>query len=301
MNEKLVVLLLAVAAVLILHFFPQIRDRLSPYISFYESDRVVTAADGDLAVHFIDVGQGDSALIITPEQKIMLIDAGTFESKDYLTEYLKACKITSIDYFVLTHPHADHIGGAAQIFDEFEVTNVILPDAVTDTSTYKKVLRKIEAEDCGVITPEPKKEYSLGNARFTILGPVDTYPDVLNNMSVVIRLDYGSTSFLFTGDAETQSETDMLDYFPASYFQADVLKLGHHGSSTSTSDEWLAAVRPKYAVVSCGKNNDYGHPHREIVSKLQTSGITWFRTDESGSIVMSSDGKKITILSPDPT
>ena len=235
---------------------------------------------------------------MTSDGKTVLIDSGTPESRTVLTGYLKEQGVKKIDYFVLTHPHADHIGGAAAVLDAFDVVNVIMTDAPTTTSTYKKVLQKIDEKDCGVIFTEAGKEYSLGEAKITILGPVSDYSDDLNNTSIVLRLTYGRTVFMFTGDAEKKAEQDMLTKFPASYFRADVLKLGHHGSSNSTSDGWFFAVSPEYAVISCGRNNDYGHPHREILSLLKNNGTTYFRTDTDGSIVMSSDGESVKIISP---
>ncbi len=290
-DKKIAFLIVTAVIALLVYILPNISDGFAKYFNFYKDPDNITPTDGELSVHYIDVGQGDAELIIAPDGEAMLIDAGTSESKTYLTEYLHRCKITEIKYFVLTHPHTDHIGGAAAILDAFEVKNVIMPDAVSTTSTYKKVLEKIDAKGCGFITAKPDgKTYSLGTAEFVILGPVKDYTDNLNNQSAVIRLDYGRTSFLFTGDAETKSEADMLNRFPASSLKADVLKLGHHGSSTSTSEEWLCAVSPTYAIISCGKDNDYGHPHREILNLLRKYKIAFFRTDQSGSIVMASDG-----------
>ncbi len=298
-KKRLTYALIALAAAVILLIIPQTRDSVLEYLGFFDTDAPRTEIpDGEIAVHFIDVGQGDAELIITSDGKAMLIDAGTPESREVLTGYLKDQGVKKLDYFVLTHPHADHIGGAAAVLDAFDVVNVIMTDAQTTTSTYKKVLQKIDEKDCGVIFAEAGKEHSLGEAKFTLLGPVSDYSDDLNNTSIVLRLTFGKTSFVFTGDAEKKAEQDMLAKFPASYFRADVLKLGHHGSSTSTSDEWFSAVSPEYAVISCGKNNDYGHPHRETLSLLKKNGKTYFRTDTDGSIVMSSDGESVKIISP---
>lgn len=298
-KKKITYALIALAAAVILLIIPQTRNTVLEYLGFFETDTPqAEVPDGEIAVHFIDVGQGDSELIMTSDGKTMLIDAGTPDSRSVLTEYLKNQGVKKIDYFVLTHPHADHIGGAAAVLDAFDVVNVIMTDVQTTTSTYKKVLQKIDEKECGVIFAEAGKEYSLGEAKFTLLGPVSDYSDDLNNTSIVLRLTFGKTSFMFTGDAEKKAEQDMLAKFPASYFRADVLKLGHHGSSTSTSDEWFFAVSPEYAVISCGKNNDYGHPHRETLSLLKKNGTTYFRTDTDGSIVMSSDGESVKIISP---
>lgn len=297
-KKRLTYMVAALIAALILLIIPQTREKVLEYLGFFETEPIpAEIPDGELAVHFIDVGQGDSELIVTSDGKAMLIDAGTSDSRSVLTEYLKSVGIKRLDYFVLTHPHADHIGGAVAVLDQFDVTNVIMTDASTTTSTYKKLLQKIDDVDCGVIFAEAGNKYSLGNAEFTILGPISDYSDDLNNTSIVLRLTFGTTSFMFTGDAEKKAEKDMLSEFPESYFKADVLKLGHHGSSTSTSDEWFFAVSPKYAIISCGKNNDYGHPHQEIISLLQKQGTEYFRTDINGSTVITSDGESLNVIS----
>lgn len=298
-KKRLAYALIALVTAAILLIIPRTRNRVLEYLGFFDTDSPqAEIPDGEIVVHFIDVGQGDAELIMTSDGKTVLIDSGTPESRTVLTGYLKEQGVKKIDYFVLTHPHADHIGGAAAVLDAFDVVNVIMTDAPTTTSTYKKVLQKIDEKDCGVIFAEAGKEYSLGEAKITILGPVSDYSDDLNNTSIVLRLTYGRTVFMFTGDAEKKAEQDMLTKFPASYFRADVLKLGHHGSSNSTSDGWFFAVSPEYAVISCGRNNDYGHPHREILSLLKKNGTTYFRTDTDGSIVMSSDGESVKIISP---
>ena len=298
-KKRLAYALIALVTAAILLIIPRTRNRVLEYLGFFDTDSPqAEIPDGEIVVHFIDVGQGDAELIMTSDGKTVLIDSGTPESRTVLTGYLKEQGVKKIDYFVLTHPHADHIGGAAAVLDAFDVVNVIMTDAPTTTSTYKKVLQKIDEKDFGVIFAEAGKEYCLGEAKITILGPVSDYSDDLNNTSIVLRLTYGRTVFMFTGDAEKKAEQDMLTKFPASYFRADVLKLGHHGSSNSTSDGWFFAVSPEYAVISCGRNNDYGHPHREILSLLKKNGTTYFRTDTDGSIVMSSDGESVKIISP---
>ncbi len=291
--------LAAFAIVLLLHLIPEARDYLSKLLPYLEPSREETEVTGDLDVHFIDIGQGDATLILTPEGNAALIDTGVSESKEYLVEYIESLKVKTLDYLILTHPHADHIGGAAAVLDAFTVEAVLMPDVTTDTKTFLNVLDKIEDEGCGITVPELEQTFSLGTARLTCLGPVENYgADDLNDMSLVFRLDYGTTAFLFSGDAEKGAEGDMLSSLPSSAFDADVMKLGHHGSSTSNTADFLDAVSPVYAIACCGENNEYGHPHREIVSALEKRSITLLRTDKDGSIVFTSDGSKVTLLRP---
>lgn len=220
-KKRLAYALIALVTAAILLIIPQTRNRVLEYLGFFDTDSPqAEIPDGEIAVHFIDVGQGDAELIMTSDGKTVLIDSGTPESRTVLTGYLKEQGVKKIDYFVLTHPHADHIGGAAAVLDAFDVVNVIMTDAPTTTSTYKKVLQKIDEKDCGVIFAEAGKEYSLGEAKITILGPVSDYSDDLNNTSIVLRLTYGRTAFMFTGDAEKKAEQDMLTKFPAVIFQS---------------------------------------------------------------------------------
>lgn len=292
-KSGLLLLLSAVLAALIIHFVPGVKE----FLLGEQGDRPITLADGDIAIHYIDVGQGDATLIISHDGTTMLIDTGTSESRSSLPAYIRNYDITTIDYLVLTHPHADHIGSAAAVIEAFDVKNVLMPDATTNTVTFEKLLLAIEEEGCGITTVKPKDTYTIGEAIVTVLGPVRSYQD-LNAVSIVLRLDYGLTSFLFTGDAEAESEADMLDFFPASEFRADVLKLGHHGSSTSSSEAFLDAVSPKYAIVSCGKDNEYGHPHDEVIADMTSRGIALYRTDLDSTIIFTSNGEKVTVIQP---
>ncbi len=300
-NTHLILFAVAFIIAASVYFFPGTFEKVKDYLIPSDNSDRITISDGELSVHYIDVGQGDAELIIAPNGETMLIDTGTSESKEFLVQYLKNYGVSSIEYLVLTHPHADHIGGASLVLDEFVIKKVIMPYAVTTTATYEKTLEKIDEEGCEVIFTKPKNRYELGLAKFTILGPTKDYSNDLNNQSAVIRLDYGKTSFLFTGDAEAKSEADMLNLFNKSEFKANVLKLGHHGSSTSTSKDWLLAVSPEYAVISCGKDNDYLHPHKEILSLLEKQGIIKLRTDELGSIVFTSSGEKAVLKTSTPT
>lgn len=297
-------LLLSVAAVIICiaaslllgqERFNEILDAL-----FAQSGLSSAPADveGDLKVHFIDVGQGDCTLIQTEAQNV-LVDAGERGNGDAIIAYLRAQKVDSLDLVVATHPHSDHIGSMPEVLGEFPAKEILfanVPEKLTPTSRiYEKLLDKIDSENIPVTEAAPGLRYDLGSgALITVLGPVSGDADDLNNTSVVFRLDYGSTAFMFTGDAEKASEREILAGSPRG-LRADVLKLGHHGSSTSTTQEWLDAVKPNIAVALMGADNEYGHPHRETVEKLAKADITLYRSDLHGTIVIGSDGDTLSV------
>lgn len=252
-------------------------------------------------VFFLDVGQADSILVKGPGGEHMLIDAGKNDTADELVAMLKDYEVDDIDYLVLTHPHEDHVGGADTVLENFEVKNVISPDIGADSKTWKDVVDAIEKEGCMEITASVGATYTLfEECKFEILGPVDADTD-LNNASVVLRLDYGESSFLFTGDAEKESEEAMLKRVGREKLDVDVLKAGHHGSSTSSSADFLAAVSPAYAVISCGEGNSYGHPHSETLERYNGRGIVTYRTDKEGTVILQSDGEKLYRISNDPS
>lgn len=260
--------------------------------------------DADLSVHYIDVGQGDCSLIVYKDETV-LIDAGEAEYGSTVADYISALGIEQLDYVVATHPHSDHIGGLAEIIDTFEIGKVIAPkvsDEMTPTSVvYEDFLTSLKAKGLRLTAAKSGNVYSLAdetvendNTSFEILGPVRDDYDDLNNWSVVLKLTHGGTSFLFTGDAEKSAENDILD--SGADLSADVLKAGHHGSSTSTGKKFLTAVDPEIAVIQCGIDNSYGHPHAEILDLFDENGVKYYRTDGCGSVVVYSDGNAVRAL-----
>ncbi len=247
-------------------------------------------------VHFIDVGQGDSMLIQCGGKNI-LIDAGENDKGTVVNAYLDKLGIETLDLVIGTHPHSDHIGGLDVVLDAHPVERVILPvlpESMTPTTrTYEDLLKSIQAQGLKITAAKPGKSYSFGTGTLEILGPVkDSYED-LNDFSVVCRFTFGEWSFLFTGDMETDAEADLLD--AGTDVSARVLKLGHHGSSTSTSQAFLDAVDPEVCVMEVGEGNSYNHPHRETVQKMDEGGYAVYRTDQNGSIVFVTDGEACSV------
>ncbi len=245
---------------------------------------------GQLTVHFIDVGQADCTLLECGGQT-MLIDGGNVEDGSLVVSYLKRQGIESLNYVVCTHAHEDHVGGLAGPLNAFKVGQVFAPVTDYDSKVFENFLKYTHAQGLDVTVPVADTSFLLGEAYVTVLGPREEYEDT-NDTSVVLRVDHGENSFLFTGDMETTAENDLLA--AGCRLDADVLKVGHHGSSTSTGYVFLREVMPEYGVISCGIDNSYGHPHEEVTSRLYDAGVTVYRTDKQGTIVATSDGKGIT-------
>ena len=248
---------------------------------------IVTEGD-EVAFHFIDVGQGDAILITTAEGNI-LIDTSEKSERDALVNYLAEQNITSFKYLILTHTDADHIGSADYIVENYDVDTVMMTDYTATTKTYERLLTAIESKGTNVIIPELRYVFTLGSLQMTVIAPTEKFDDP-NEMSLVIKAIHGETSLMFTGDAEGESEAGILETWSESELKVDILKVGHHGSSSSTTQAFLDALDPDAAVISCGEGNSYGHPHAEIVERLTAKGVTIYRTDEDGTVVIISDG-----------
>ncbi len=247
----------------------------------------------DLKVHFINAGQGDSTLIESAGY-YMLVDAGERDQGETVINYLKSQGVTKLDYVIGTHPHSDHIGGLEAVIKAFPADTIIMPNKEHTTKTYENLLDTIIEKDLKLTLPKPGDQYTIGNAAFTIIAPNRDYENNLNNWSVGIRLSYGDRSFILCGDAEKEAEADICAN--GLTISGDVLKVSHHGSSTSSSEQFMDQVNPQYAVISCGRNNDYGHPHKEVMELLNARGVKVYRTDQLGTIVAVTDGTSLTFM-----
>lgn len=243
-----------------------------------------------IQVHYIDVGQADAALVICDDET-MLIDGGNVADSDLIYTYLKDRKIKHLDYIVSTHPHEDHVGGLSGALQYATVGKAYSPVTVYDSKAFQNFKSALSRQNVSLTVPDPGDDFILGSALVTILACDGTASDT-NNTSIVLRIDHGETSFLFTGDAEREVEQHLLDTNEP--LGATVLKLGHHGSNSSTGYQFLYEVAPKYAVISVGAKNQYGHPDEETLSRLKDADVTVFRTDKQGDIVCTGDGEALT-------
>mgnify|MGYP002524496661 FL=1 len=262
------------------------------------------AAKGDngksstLTVRMLDIGQGDSFLL-EKDGKFVMIDTGDIEHREAIVQLLKKYHVKTISKIIITHPHADHLGGMNAIFKNFKVESIYDDGMPANTASYKNYLKQIEANKIPYQSLKAGDEVNFfDGVNFKVLGPVKKIKDQkgnsdFNNNSIVGRLTYGNFSMMFTGDAEKEEEASILSQ--KGTFKSDVLKVGHHGSRTSTSPEFLKAVAPKEAFISCGQGNDYGHPHKATVDKLNKAKIHIYRTDRDGTVTLTTTGKEYTI------
>ena len=240
-------------------------------------------------VRFIDVGQGDCSLILC-DGKAMLIDGGEASESSKVYAYLKKSGVDHLNYIVATHAHSDHIGGLSGALNYASVDTALCPVTSYDSKTFNSFTKYLSQQGVSITVPEPGDIFSLGSASVIILGPQRSYEDT-NDTSIVMKVVYGKTSFLFTGDAERTAEADILD---AGYnLSATVLKVGHHGSDTSTSYPFLREIMPEYAVIQVGKGNSYGHPTEDTLSKLRDANAKVYRNDLQGTIICTSDGEEV--------
>lgn len=240
----------------------------------------------DIVVHYLDIGQGDSIFVELPNGECMLIDAGVANRGEFIDSYITDKGYNKIDYLVATHPHADHIGSMAYVVSHMDIGQIYMPKVATTTKTYEKLLEAIQEKDLKIKSAKAGMSIiDTGDFNASIIAPVEIAESDLNNCSIIIKITYGDDSYLFIGDAEKSELNTVSDDM-----SADVLKVGHHGSRTSTTYDFLEEVNPIYAVISCGVDNDYGHPHNETIELLNQFYVEYYRTDLQGTIIITSDG-----------
>lgn len=246
-----------------------------------------------LEAHFIDVGQADASLILC-DGKSMLVDGGNTDDSNLIYTYLKKHGIDHLDYIINTHPHEDHVGGLAGALNYATVDTALGSVIEYDSRAFDNFVKYLDKHNVSIRVPEVGDTFSLGSAEVKILGPV-RYSEDMNNNSIVLSITYGKTSFLFTGDAERDEEQDILE--KEFDLESTVLKVGHHGSGTSSTYPFLRAIMPEYAVISVGNDNPYGHPHENALSRLRDVEAKVLRTDTQGDIVFTSDGESVSVSS----
>lgn len=259
-----------------------------------ETPQVLTPISGNgLTVHFIDVGQADCALLEC-DGKFMIIDGGNVEDGQMVVSYLKQLGVETIDRVVCSHAHEDHVGGLPAVLSVFDAGIVYAPVTEYDSKVFRDFVEKTEARAGEITVPAPGDQFTLGSATCTVLGPVQEYDDP-NDTSIVLKVSYGESDFLFTGDMEVGAENDMIDHWGENFdWEVEVLKVGHHGSDTSSGYRFVYETDPDYGVISVGEDNKYNHPCEEPLSRLKDAGVVVFRTDYLGHVIAETDGKDIT-------
>ena len=246
-----------------------------------------------LSVHYIDVGQADSTLLIS-QGDAMLIDGGNAEDSSLIYSYLSDYNVKELDYVIATHPHEDHMGGLTAALEKAKVGRIYLPDAENDGAFYKKFIKKAQDKNIEMTYAQNGESFSLGACDVTLFVAEDMDKDNLNNTSVMAKVVCGNKAFLFTGDAEREAEAKVIEQ--GADLSASVLKAPHHGSDTSSSYQFLREVMPEIIVVSSGKGNSYGHPHKEVMSRYNDLGAKVYRTDENGHIIINTDGESLSVI-----
>lgn len=263
-------------------------------ISYKSTMKTSLNLENNMVTHFIDVGQGD-CILIQVNNKNLLIDSGTSDSKEKLVRYLKNNNITKLDYVVATHPHDDHIGGMFSVIKTFQVDNFYAPKVTASTQSFEDMIVALKRKNLKINIAKPNVVLDLGpNTSCVMLSPNKTNYKDINNYSCAIKVSYKNSTYLFTGDIEKLAEEELLNNHYN--LEAQVLKVAHHGSNSSSSGEFLNSVSPQIAVISCGASNSYGHPNKETIDKLKKLNCTVYRTDLENNIILISDGTNISKL-----
>lgn len=279
-------LLISLIVVIILAVFATNSEGIIPEKGGY------TLPEGSAYVHFIDIGQG-SATLVTCGDKTILIDTGEKDYSSILIRYINSCGVDKLDYVIASHPHSDHIGGMADVISSFSIGTFLMPELternIPDTRVYERMIDALVEKEVNSVYSEFGDKYTLcDGVTFEFFGPCEQTDD-LNNMSAIVKLSVNGTDFMLLADAERQELSSVYEAYPYADYKADVLAMGHHGSSTSIHTAFLKAVDADVAVISCGRNNSYGHPHKEALDYINNNKLTAYRTDLDGDIVFECD------------
>lgn len=291
-RRRKIIIILILLAFIYGYYFNEINKTFAMMFDEYGNvlaENNIKEDNDNLKIYYLDVGQADSILISNNNEN-MLIDGGNNNDGPKIVKYFKELGITDFKYIIGTHPHEDHIGGLDDVINNFNVNVIFIPEVITTTRTFEDLLDSIDRRNLTFSIPEISSTMTLGDATMKVIYS-GTNSEDLNNSSVIVKLTYKRTSYLFTGDASSKIEKQIL----TKDIKADVLKVGHHGSKYSTSDAFLKRVNPKYAIISVGKNNSYGHPHQKTIDTLNKYDIKIYRTDEDGTILLTSNGYDINI------
>ncbi len=294
MKIKKTILTLTIMIIFVLSLLGCSSNQVVEQINSFAQNNIeeTTNIEGNMVVNYIDVGQADSILVEVGSKKL-LIDAGTTEAGEKVAKFLDDKNIKKIDYIIATHPHEDHIGGMSYIIDNFDIGKIYSPKVTTTTNTYENMISSLKKKSLKITTLKGGEDpgIDLDGAKIEVFSPNAAKYEDLNNYSPIIKIKYGEKSFLFTGDAEKEIENEVIDKNVD--LKSDVLKVGHHGSASSTTQEFLNEVSPSIAVISVGKNNTYKHPGEKTLTRLEKKNIKIYRTDIDGDIILFTDGSKI--------
>jgi len=286
MKKKLLTLAAALLVALLGILFPEPESAVN-----IPADAPTPSGNG-LTVHFIDVGQADCALLEC-DGEFMIVDGGNVDDGQLVVSYLNQMGVETLSAVVCSHAHEDHVGGLPAVLSKYQAESVYSPVTEYSSKVFSDFVKKTEAQNLTLTVPQPGDQFTLGSAAVTVLGPVQEYEDP-NDTSIILKVSYGETDFLFTGDMETAAEADMLDHWGESFdWQVDVLKVGHHGSETSTGYRFLYETEPVYGVISVGTGNSYSHPHEGPMSRMEDAGLVLLRTDQLGHIIARTDGREV--------
>lgn len=287
-NKKSVTGLVTVIAVFSLCFVTAVNN----LNNMEEAEKTAaTKNNGDLVVHYLDVGQGDSEFVELPNGECMLIDASTDVFSKTVIDAVESYGYSKIDYVVATHPHEDHIGALDNVIEHFDVGKIYMPDVTSSSECYEDLIEEIDYKNLDISTAKSDVTvYGDNNLKIEFLSPIESSYSESNNYSAVLKITYGENSFLFMGDAESLVEKELVDKYGGE-IDSDVLKVGHHGGDNASCEEFLSEVTPRYAVISCGKNNSYGHPHKETLERLDHCNAQVYCTDDCSTITITCDGQ----------